>query len=122
MRRVKFRLVRVTRRGRRHSIFAEGSYDLEYPKGEVVRAIEGTLGVSVFKTRKQAESFQDRYFDLELIHVRPIGRVKTVELICTDPREIQLDIFYDGQGYVNCVSESHVPPGTMFYPAVEVLD
>lgn len=125
MRRVKFKLIRTSRRGRRHSIFAEGSYDLEYPKGAIVRAREETLGVSVFKTKKQAEVFQDRYFDLTMIHVRTIGRGRTVRLVCTDPREIQLDIFYsnkpsyDGYSYV---SESRVPPGTIFYPAVEVLD
>lgn len=123
MRRVKFKLIRISHSGRRHSIFAEGSYDLEYPKGAIVRAREETLGVSVFKTRKQAESFQDRYFDLTVIRVRPMGRGRTVRLICTEPRELQLDIFYSCRKYTEVfVRESRVPPGTMFYPAVEVLD
>lgn len=116
MKRVKFKVVR---RGRRLSLFAEGSYRLEYLKGSIVRARRGTLGVAVFKTRKQAEDFQEKYMFLEIIHVRPIGRGRTVRSICSDPSEIQLDTFYYGEIPVRI---SPVPSGTIFYPAVEVLD
>ena len=120
MRRVKFKVVRGNRR---HSIFAEGSYDLEYPKGAIVRAREETLGVSVFKTRKQANSFQDRYFNLQIIRVRPIGRGRTVKYICDYPSEAALDKFYSYKGRRDAFYRLAIsPPGTIFYPAVEVLD
>ena len=120
MRRVKFKVVRIYN-GRRCSIFAEGSYHLEYPKGVIVRAREETCGVAVFRTKKQAEAFRDNYLNLTIIHVRPVGRGRNVRSICTDPSENQLDAFYRERRQ-NVVSESDVPPGTIFYPAVRVLD
>ena len=119
MRKVKFKVVRISGRGRRYSVFAEGDYELQYLKGSIVRAREETLGVAVFKTRKQAKSFQDRYMLLEIIRVRPIGRGKTVKYICTDPTEFQLGRFYRTNSSVRI---SPIPLGTMFYPAVEVLE
>ena len=121
MGKVKFKVVRISGRGRRYSVFAEGDYELQYPKGSIVRAREESLGVSVFRTRKQAELFQDRYLLLEIIRVRPIGRGKTVKYICTEPTEFQLGRFYSLCGS-SSVRVSPVPSGTIFYPEVEVLD
>ncbi len=121
MRKVKFKVVNINCSGRRFSAFAEGSYSLQFPKGSIVRAREETLGVSVFKTRKQAESFQNRYFLLKIIRVCPIGQGKTVKLICSDTREFDLDAYYSISGNM-IVRKSLVPTGTIFYPAVEVLD
>jgi len=120
MRRVKFKVIRIYN-GRRYSTFAEGSYSLEYPKGTIVRAREETRGVAVFRTKKQAEYFRDNYINLTIIHVRPIGRGRDVRLICSDPSESQLNAFYRDR-VQNFVMVSDVPPGTIFYPAVEVLD
>ena len=125
MRKVKFRLVIVDSKGRRHSIFARDSYDLEYPVGSIVRAREETLGVSVFKTKKQAEKFRGKYFEphFKMIRVRPIGCGKVVKLICTNQNEIDLNVFYRRNLYRSIVEATQTPPpGTIFYPAVEVLD
>jgi len=119
MRRVKFKLVYVDSRGQRHRAFASGKYNRNYSKGTIVRAREGTLGVAVFKTRKQTEEFQGTIgTHYKIIHVLPIGRGKTVKYICTAQSEISLDFFYKEK------LEAHlVPPsGTIFYPVVEVLD
>ena len=121
MRKAKFKVVSVNHIGRRFSAFAEGNYSLEFPKGSIVRAREETLGVSVFNTRKQAELFQDRYYLLKIIRVRPIGRGKTVRLICSDTREFDLDAYYGISGSM-IVRTALVPLGTIFYPVVEVLD
>jgi len=124
MRKVKFRLVIVDNKGR-HSIFAKDGYELEYPVGSIVRAREGTFGVSVFKTKKQAERFRGKYFEshFKMIRVRPIGRGKVVKLICTSQNEIDLNVFYRQNLYRFIVKATQTPPpGTIFYPAVEVLD
>ena len=120
MRRVKFKVVSLLISGRRSSAFASGKYNLDYARGAVVRAIEGTFGVAVFKTWKQAERFVIIYSLLPrmVIRVRPIGRGKSVKYICPQIKESYLDIFYSEKA-VN-VMES--PPGTIFYPAVEVLE
>ena len=119
MRRVKFKMVYVDSRGRRHSAFASGKYNRNYSKGATVRAREGTLGVAVFKTKKQAEAFQGKIgTHYKIISVLPIGRKKTVEYICNAQSERSLDFFYNEKLGANLVP----PPGTIFYPAVEVLE
>ncbi len=123
MRRVKFKVVLVDySSGRRFSALAEGSYTLDYPKGAIVRAREETLGVAVFKTRKQAEDFRVSNISQEIIRVCSIGRGRTVRLVCMDARKFDLDTFFRVNRVSLDVAMISVPPGTMFYPAVEVLD
>ena len=117
MRKVKFKVVYVSNGGRRHSAFASGKYNLDYSKYSIVKARKGTFGIAVFETRYQAESFQER-LPYKVIRVRPIGRGKTVVRICGSPSEHDLDSFYNKRLSASLIS----PPGTMFYPAVEVLD
>ena len=117
MRRVKFKVVYVSNDDKRYSAFAKGKYNLYYPKGAIVRAREGTLGVAVFETRYQAESFQRRR-PYEIIRVRPIGRGKIVDFIYRNQSETGLDKFYNKNLAPSMVS----PCGTVFYPAVEVLE
>jgi len=120
MRRIKFKVVEVFYYGRRYSVFARDSYSLEYPKG-IVRAREGTLGIAIFRTRRQAENFLVNRLDQEIIRVRPIGRGKTVEFVCDFPTEGYLDSFYRHKNTMRR-HLTRTPPGTIFYPAVEVLD
>ncbi len=129
MRRVKFKAVRIVKR-KRLSIFTRGSYTLDYPENSVVRAIEGTLGVAVFKTRKQSEEFLKKtlgpYQSFKTIRVRPIGRGRTVKYVCDYPSEAALNKFYSYSSYRKRLAGfrrlSTPPPGTIFYPEVEVLD
>jgi len=118
MRKVKFKVVR-TICGKRYSAFISGWYGLEYPGGTIVRAREETLGVAVFKTKRQAEEFIEERKSLKIIHVRPIGRGKTVKLICDVIFEEDIRLFYNNRKKTYLRT---VPSGTIFYPAVEVLD
>jgi len=126
MRRVKFKAVRVDHDGIRRSIYAKGKYCLKYPKNTIVRAREGTLGVGVFKTRKQAEMFLKRYTifatAVKIIRVRPVGRGNNVDILSHSILSISLDYFYKRINSLYKVNTTNPPPGTIFYPAVEVLE
>jgi len=125
MRRVRFKVVRADRHDFRCSIYAKGKYCLKYPKNTIVRARKGTLGVAVFKTRIQAEKFLKVYIILtavKIIRVRPVGRGKTVDIISHSLLPIYLDYFYERTNRMYKVNTSRPPPGTIFYPAVEVIE
>jgi len=129
MRRIKFKVVNIECKGRRYSSFTRGSYKLEYPENTIVRAREETLGVAVFKTRKQAEIFVAKphsYLSFKLpfkiIHVRPIGRGKNVKFVRDFPSEVGLGEFYSLKRPAQSCRLVRPPSGTIFYPAVEVLD
>ena len=124
MRKVKFKVVRVEGNGRRRSVYAEGGYCLDYPKGEIIFAKKDTLGVSVFQTRRDATKFfssRFKFFGLEIIRVRPIGRGKIVDVISRFTRHPSLNRFYSRRERL-FVDVMRPPPGTIFYPAVEVLE
>jgi len=124
MRRVKFKVVSVDRKGNRNSAFASGKYNLNYPKDSIVRAGEETLGVAVFQTRKRAERFIKNCFallPLQIIRVRPVGRGMIVTLVCDPSTEFELSTFYNKERGFYCTKISP-PSGTIFYPAVEVIE
>jgi len=125
MRRVKFKVVDVFDRGKRCSIYARGKYSLDYVKGTIVRAIKGTLGVAVFKTRKQAENFSDCNYH-KIIRVVPVGRGRTVKIVSRGLDPLSFNYFYIYRrkrgGYPFDVKIISPPPGTVFYPAVEVIE
>ena len=124
MRRVKFKVVSVDRKGNRNSAFASGKYNLNYPKDSIVRAGEETLGVAVFQTRKRAERFIENCVaisPLQIIRVRPVGRGVIVTLVCDPATEFEISIFYNKEPGLYC-SRISPPSGTIFYPAVEVLE
>jgi len=128
MRRVKFKAVRVIGK-LRVSAFAEGNYNLDYPMGAIVRAREGTLGVAVFGRRSEAEKFCRTKFvnnSFEIVRVLPIGRGRTVRKVSRSQSAYMLDIFYGSVQNIKLYSDSFTsmlsPPGTIFYPAVEVLE
>lgn len=123
MRRVKFKVVSIYFNNERHSVYATGNYDLEYPKGSIVKAREETYGIAVFKTREQAVFFimARRSKSHLILRVCPIGQGKTIKSVCTNPSEFSLDSFYCMSRTYD-VAELPPPRGTIFYPAVEVLD
>ena len=127
MRRVKFKVVSINHTGVRNSLYAEGSYNLLYPKGAIVRARENTLGVAVFQTRQDALDFcshRDFISSNMIIRVCPIGRGKNVNYVSRSTQYHNLDIFYAHvKGDTLEFGDTMRPPfGTIFYPAVEVLD
>jgi len=123
MRRVKFKVVSVSH-GRRYSAYAEGNYNLYYLKDEIVRAREGTLGIAVFRTRYFAERFcseRSMVNRLKIIRVRPVGRGKNVRIISRFTCPSSLNRFYERYRPYS-IKTMNPPCGTMFYPAVEVLE
>ena len=122
MRRVKFKVIDIKFGSGRHSAFAKGKYELEYPVGTIVRCVEGTFGVSVFKTKRQAESFRSRRTFLKVIRVCPIGRGKTIRILSSHISELGLKNFYIKKEYTSRGDGRIAPSGTIFYPAVKVLD
>jgi len=124
MRKVKFKVVREIGE-RRVSAFAAGNYSLDYPKNSIVRTIEGTLGVAVFGRRSEAEKFCERRLFLEIVRVLPIGRGRTVKKVSRHQNDSALDVFY-GSKEKNSIYYDFAPMspplGTMFYPAVKVIE
>ena len=123
MRRIKFKVVHIDYRGIRTSAYAEGSYSLCYLQGTIVRARRNTVGVAVFRTRRDAERFTSHFSvfrRLKIIRVRPIGRGKTVNIISYFTSPYSLASFYKRVSH--SVETRKPPPGTIFYPAVEVLE
>ena len=128
MRRIKFKAVRVIGK-LRVSAFAKGYYYLDYPKGAIVRAREGTLGIAVFGRRSEAVKFCRVKFgnnSFEIVRVLPIGRGRNVKKVSRSQSAYMLDIFYGAVQNTQLYSDSFTsmlpPPGTIFYPAVEVIE
>jgi len=126
MRRAKYKAVRVMGH-RRFSAYACGIYSLDYLKNSIVRARKGTLGIAVFGRKIDAEKFcQGTNF--EIIRVLPIGRGENVKAISNSQSDYMLDIFYrllerfHGIPRGSDIIPMNPPRGTMFYPAVEVID
>jgi len=122
MRRVKFKVVKVDYEGNRWSVYAKGKYCIMYSKNTIVRAIKGTLGVAVFETRYQAEMFMREFFfsasNKKVIRVVPVGRGNNVAELSQFITSDSLDCFYERKN----VDTTKPPSGTMFYPAVEVIE
>ena len=122
MRKVKFKVVHVDYKGIKTSAYAQGSYSLCYSQGTIVRARRNTVGVAVFQTRRDAERFVSCFSGfrkLKIIRVRPVGRGKTVNIISHFTNPDTLASFYIR---VHSVETRKPPPGTIFYPAVEVIE
>jgi len=127
MRRVKFKVVRKIGE-RRFSAYVRGAYRLNYSKDAIVRAKEGALGVAVFGRKEEAKTFCDRRSFFKIVRVLPVGRGRTVKVISNNQSDRLLDIFYRYIAKYQGIPRSSIlipmapPRGTMFYPAVEVLE
>jgi len=121
MRKVKFKVVNVGSGGTRYSVYASAKYRRMYSRGTIVITEKETLGIFVFQTRKQAEIFISNSYltRLRIIRVSPIGRGKTVDAICYSVSSNALDAFYEK---LYSFDKIEPPPGTILYPAVEVLE
>jgi hypothetical protein len=105
-------------------------YHLKYPKGEVVRAPEGSLGIMTFDSLARAESFSwlcrsERAAAVKILKVRPLGkgvRIKKVSRLAPE----YFKAFYKKRAKQKYdhrwVRTVDVPRGTICYKAVEVLD
>ena len=111
----------------RCSCFAQGKYRLFYGENTTVISRKETFGIAVFEREYQAKNFIETMFGNDdfvkkshkIIHVKPIGRGKHHCFVSSTQFDFDLDRFYNHGSYCEKIK---VPPGTIFYPAVEVLD
>lgn len=123
--RIRYRY-KVLRGNNEVSSFAQDSFRLIYKKGTVVKAIAGSLGIFVFKRKKDAEEWirtcVDRKTWASIIkRVIPIGRGKQVMRICAGTEDHVLLKYYLEDHYKN-FNYMFPPDGTIVYPAVRVID
>ncbi|MFW9871582.1 MAG: hypothetical protein ACFFG0_00605 [Candidatus Thorarchaeota archaeon] len=146
MRKYKFKVVNK-RTNKSCMVHGNSKYSLLYEKDTNVYADEGTLGIMVFKTRKQAENWIGirlmDYSEYIIKRVIPIGRGKVPKQICADASSNEIELF-------NCLANELKPliikgllgertsrlyninnqpvivvkpiPGTICYPGVYVVD
>ena len=103
----------------RNSMFAEGKYRREYLRGKVTRAMEGTLGLTCFETKEDVAAFCGANPSFgRVLKVRGIGKPSHPKAISPFYQERALDDFYEGE----TVPTVPPPSGTVYYPAVLVLE
>jgi len=102
---------------KRVSIYAEGRYQREYPKGAIVKAEPGSIGIFVFAFRKDAENFVRVHRGI-IIRVLGIGIPCSPKMISMGQAEADLDHWYS----YDCAHISFAPEGTIAFEAVEVLE
>lgn len=106
----------------RTSAFATGDYEITYYKGKIISKPEGSLGIFVFKTLKEAVDFDDFYccFDSRILKVRTFGRGKTPKKIAGGMLRDTINWFYNDP---NVKFQRKIPPrGTVCYDKIEVLE
>jgi len=111
-------------------IDSRSPFCLTYTPGENVFAKEDTLGVMVFKTKANAEIWMgcismQKYKQVKLIKVIPIGKGKTPEKISSKIKTHSLRSFYndlDKYGMGNTWSTNEPLSDSICYPGVHVLE
>jgi len=109
------KVYKVVKRAERSSSVASGKYRLYYPKGAIVEAPKGTMGIFCFETLKDAQDFA---FNYEIIiEVNGIGEPYEPDF-AVDIRYPKYFIKYRELG--DCYKE-RVPKGTICFKKVKVL-
>lgn len=109
----------------RESCSACGKYKLKYEKGDIVKAVSGTLGIFVFNCESLAKLFKEMFPGkgvlMEVIKVRVIGQARSPVSISSSIYETGIERFYKGI-HDTTYGQMLPPHGTMCYPEVEVLE
>jgi len=109
------KVYKVVKRAERLSSVVSGKYRLYYPKGEIIEALKGTMGIFCFKTLKDARDFA---FDYDIIiEVEGIGEPYEPDF-AMDIRYPKYFTKYKELG--DCYKEK-VPKGTICFKKVKVL-
>lgn len=122
---------KAIKRSTRTSAMLHGNskYARKYVAGTSVYAMEGTLGIFVFKHKTYAQEWVDVWnrgayrgedIDLIVVPVIPIGRGRTLVWISGSLQSSDLDEYYDDNDDDWILSEA--PDDTMGYPGVHVLE
>lgn len=107
--------------GKRWSAITESGFKLEYPKGEVVEAYPGTLGIFCFRDVEVAQSFVAANVctaKRQILCVRGIGASSVPEVVCAGSSKMPLLTFYD---HPALAYKAPPPAGTVCFQKVEVL-
>ena len=127
---MKTRYKVVKKRNRTSAVVhANSKYSLIYNPGQIVTAPEGSLGIFVFKYKRDAEHWMariDRYWSPEpenrlmMIEVEPLIRGVRQRCMSNDATTAGLDNFYNVGDYHYTVTWV-VPYGTYCHQSVKVL-
>ena len=119
----------VKKKSRKSAVINGNShYALQYLEGTTVFALEDTLGIMTFTSKRSAEIFAYHFENpwieserMSVIMVETIGKGSCPPLISRKVKSEGLDVFYnfpDGYDY-----NAQTPPdNTMCYPGVKVLE
>jgi len=112
-----------------------GKFTLHYPSNTEVKAPDWSMGIAVFDTKKQAESYRSGCADtgtIMIIRVTPTSRGKrpkrVLRLGYCFLHEVEKEIIFGalryGEMFVNHTEQDFwpVPKGTICYPSVYVID
>jgi len=135
---IRYKIVSTHGRKRLSCLVTEGSLSKNYRKGSIVKANRLTAGIATFKTKKQAKSwlmYGDHAYIThpQIIRVKPIGKGKEHKeilrnLICFS------SLFHLKGRVIKSIWDKIIPhrpsqyhggnhiDGSIWYPAVEVLD
>ena len=139
MRKTKWKVVTKDRKSARTE---DPRYIRKYLKNTTVKAQEGSLGLMVFETKKQAKNFSIRLSESRVLEVMPIGRPKRPTVLA---HRDHFNLFYKHKrrftikkiieqlqtsmgGRLDYEVNNHfimlwpVPEGTVCYPSVKVLE
>ena len=120
---IKFKVVNENRRS--YIIDDDSAFSLEYIEGKTVNALPGSIGIAVFDTIQNAKDFINVDTTAKILKVKAMGEeraLKEVAFICSMDDGIRCDNiikhFLAGDR-----EHGRTPPrGSIFYPAVKVLN
>jgi len=124
---VKYKVVAIGRTGKMHSVYAKGEYCLEYARGKITHAPKETWGISVFETERDAQKFIVYYGlysrQMEVVKVKTFGRGIRRKCIANPDDYSIIKRWWDyKRKRPKDIDWVRLPLGTVFYPAVEVLE
>ena len=108
----------------RTSCVVSGKYILQYPLGETVSAVKGSLGIMIFDTYAHASDFVHKvspntwWILLVTYDARTATRPKG---ICGCFGEYNFNLYYNKRCRSLDTSDFHPPPGTLACPKIKVI-
>ena len=131
---IRYKIVKNDRSSTNHYT----SHRLYYEKNSIVKKIEGTSGIFVFKTRKYAENYKIEHLNsrYKILRVVGFGKGRSVSLcLCLSrkcgeipkkqPKYSHYDYQQMGIGFLTYYHDIPCwvcPEGTMIYDSVKVLN
>jgi len=106
---------KVVEKTERSSCIASGEYKLYYPKGEIVEAPKGTMGIFCFETLKDAKDFAEKG-DM-ILKVEGIGKPYKPDFVVS----IRYPEYFTKYKKLDDYYKEEVREGTICFKKVKVL-